>query len=101
VAHASICLNDVERKVLDEIREWYRRLYVEKFEGSLSFERIARRLDVDPVQVRWAVERLLELGLVAVKPGAGGRANTYLPCLPRRVAKLMSTAAAAADVPPF
>jgi hypothetical protein len=93
-------LNDVERRVLDAIRKWYRRLYVERFEGSLSFERMARRLDVDPVQVRWAVNRLVELGLVAVKPGAGGRANTYLPCLPKRIAASMATAAAD-DAPPF
>jgi hypothetical protein len=38
---------------------------------------MARHLDVDPVNVRWAVNRLVELGLVAIKPGAGGRANTY------------------------
>jgi hypothetical protein len=45
-------LNDVERGVMDTIREWYRRLYVERFESSLSFERMARRLDTDAVNVR-------------------------------------------------
>src|SRR5258708_22139883 len=86
-------LNDVERKVLDAIRDWYRRLYVEQFEGSLSHVRMARHLDVDPVNVRWAVNRLVEVGLVAVKPRAGGRAHTYLPCLPPRPAPWLSTAA--------
>jgi hypothetical protein len=83
-------LNDVERKVLGAIRDWYRRLYVEKFEGSLLPQRMARHLDVDPVQVRWAVERLLGLGLIAVKPGASGRANLYRPCLPRLIATSMA-----------
>jgi predicted transcriptional regulator len=95
-------LNDVERRVLDAIREWSRRLYVERFEGSLSFERMARRLDTDPVNVRWAVNRLVELGLVAVKPGAGGRANTYLPCLPKRVVAAMEAAVGENEpAPPF
>lgn len=94
-------LKDVERKVLDAIREWYRSLHVAQFEGSLSHVRMARRLDVDPADVRWAVERLVELGLVAVKPGAGGRANLYRPALPKRLAALLATAAAEEDAPPF
>jgi len=85
-------LRDIDRKVLDAIREWYRRLYVEQFDGSLSHVRMARRLDVDPVQVRWAVNRLVALGVVAVKPGAGGRANTYLPALPKRLAASLAGA---------
>jgi Mn-dependent DtxR family transcriptional regulator len=78
-------LTQLDRKVLDTIAVWYRRLYVDEFDGSLSHVRMARHLGVDPVNVRWAVNRLVELGLVAIKPGAGGRANTYLPALPRRV----------------
>ena len=93
-------LTDLDRKVPAAIRDWYRRLYVEEFAGSLSYGRMGRRLDADPVHVRWAVERLLELGLVAVKPGAGGRANTYLLALPRRLVAAMS-AAAVEDAPPF
>ena len=94
-------LNHVERKVLDAIREWYRRLY-EQFDGSLSHARMARGLDVDPVQVRWVVNRLIELGVVAVKPGAGGRANLYLPALPKRLAASLALAAVEDDdAPPF
>jgi hypothetical protein len=91
-------LTDLDRKVLAAICAWYRRLYVEEFAGSLSYQRIAQRLDTDAVNVRWAVDRLVGLGLIAVKLGAGGRANTYLPALPRRVAASMSSAVAA-DVP--
>jgi hypothetical protein len=95
-------LTDLDRAILAAIAAWYRRLYVEEFEGSLSYQRLARHLDVDAVNVRWAVERLVELGLVAVKPGAGGRANTYLPCLPKRIAASLLTAAADdVPAPPF
>jgi hypothetical protein len=66
-------LTELDRKVLDTIGEWYRRLYAGEFEGALSFGRMAGRLDVDPVHVRWAVARLIELGLIAVKTGAGWR----------------------------
>jgi hypothetical protein len=93
-------LTELDRAILAEIVRWYRALYVQEFAGSLSFERMARRLDVDAVQVRWAVERLVELGLVAIKPGAGGRANTYLPALPRGLAASLATAASD-DAPLF
>jgi hypothetical protein len=93
-------LTDLDRKMLGVIAAWYRRLYVEEFAGSLSYQRIAQHLETDSVNVRWAVNRLVELGLLAVKPGAGGRANTYLPCLPRRLAAPLSTAAADDDAPP-
>lgn len=93
-------LTSLDHQVLETIREWYRALHARAFVGLLSFARAARRLDADPVHVRRAVERLLGLGLIAVKPGSGGRANTYLPILPRQIAK--STSILAADgVPPF
>jgi hypothetical protein len=98
-ASATPGLNDIERRVLDAIREWHRRLYVEEFAGSLSYRRMAQRLDTDSVNVRWAVDRLVELGLIGVVRGAGARANHYLPALPKRVVTAMT--AAAADVPPF
>jgi hypothetical protein len=94
-------LNDVGRRVLDAIREWHRRLYVERFEGSLSHVRMARGLDVDPVHVRWAVARLVELGLIAVKPGAGGRANTYMMALPRSAAVRLAGPVEYEPAPPF
>jgi hypothetical protein len=82
------------------VREWYRRLYSEGFAGSLSFERMAKKIEADARDVRFAVNHLIGLGLVAVKPGAGGRANTYLPCLPRRLVASMATAATV-DAPPI
>jgi hypothetical protein len=93
-------LKDLDQAILSAIAEWYRRLQARDCVGSLSYQRLAQRLDTDAVNVRWAVDRLVELGLLAVKPGAGGRANTYLPALPRRVAASLS-AAAADDAPPF
>jgi hypothetical protein len=97
-------LNEFDRKVLDAIAEWYRRLYVEDFAGSLSHVRMARRLDVDPVRIRWAVEGLVGVGLIAVKPAACARANTYLPALPKRLAASLAAAVAASTedaAPPF
>lgn len=53
---------------------------------TLSYNRLGHRLDTDPVNVRWAVDRLVELGLVGVERGSGARANEYLPALPKRLA---------------
>jgi hypothetical protein len=70
--------------------------------ASLSYQRIAQRLDTDALNVRWAVDRLVGLALIAVKPGAGGHANTYLPALARRVAaSMLSAVAADVPAPPF
>jgi hypothetical protein len=59
---------------------------------SAAFERMARRLDLDVGRIRWAVDHLVGLGLIAARPGAGGRANTYLPAPPKRIAVRMATA---------
>ena len=72
----------------------------EGYGTTLSRDRLAHRLDVDPVHVRWAVDRLVELGLMGVERGSGARAKTYLLALPRRVAASMQ-AAVADDAPPF
>jgi hypothetical protein len=93
-------LGEFDRAILAAIAEWYRRLQARDYPGSLSYQRLAERPHTDAVNARWAVNHLVELGLIAVKPGAGGRANTYLPALPRRLVASMS-AAAADDAPPF
>jgi hypothetical protein len=93
-------LGELDRAILAAIAEWYRRLQARDYPGSLSYQRLAQRFHTDAVNARWAVERLVELGLIGVKPGAGARANTYLPALPRNVASAM-VAAAAEDGPPF
>jgi hypothetical protein len=89
-------LNDAERGVLGAIAASYRLLAEHGYEMVLSRDRLAHRLDVSPVRVRWAIDRLLELGLLAIQSGAGGRANTYVPCLPRKIAASMAAADAAA-----
>jgi hypothetical protein len=94
-------LSALDRAILGAIAGHYRRLHVEGFAGSLSFMRLADANDTDPKYIQAAVKHLVELGLIAVKPGGGHRANTYLPCLPRRIAKLMLAAAAEDDGPPF
>ena len=101
LAIATPGLNDVERGVLVAIRDHYRHLKERGYGMTLSYDRLARRLDVDAVHARWAVSRLVELGLVGVERGSGSQANTYLLCLPRRIAKSMSAAAAEDDAPPF
>ena len=78
----------------------YRQLAVRGYGTTLSYDRMAYHLNVDPVHVKWAVDRLVELGLVGVERGSGSRANVYLPALPKRIAKSMLTAAAD-DAPPF
>jgi hypothetical protein len=103
-AHASAVpgLNAVELGVLDVIAASHRQLQERGFGMVLSYDRLAHRLAVDAVHVRWAVNRLLELGLIGVQSGRGGQANTYSMTLPRRLAASLSTAAAAdTPVPPF
>jgi hypothetical protein len=94
-------LNVIERGVLDAIAEWYRRLQAWNFGGSLSYRRMAESIGADPVPVRWAIDRLVERGLVGVKPGNGARANTYLPALPRRIAASLSAVVADDAAPLF
>jgi hypothetical protein len=94
-------LSALDRAILGAIAEHYRRLHVEGFAGSLSFMRLADANDTDPKYIQAAVKHLVELGLIAVKPGGGHRANTYLPCLPKRVVAVMASAAADDDAPPF
>lgn len=93
-------LRELDRAILAAIVEWYRRLQARDYPGSLSYQRLAERLHTDAVNARWAVERLVELGLIAVKPGAGGRANHYLPALPRKVMAAMASAGVE-DAPPL
>src|SRR5258708_3209517 len=99
-ASATAGLSKLELAILDIVAEHYRRLHVDGFAGSLSFMRLADANDTDPKYIQAAVRHLIELGLIAVKPGGGHRANIYLPAIPRRIAAAMS-AAAAEDVPPF
>jgi hypothetical protein len=68
----------------------------------LSYDRLGHHLDVDPVRVKWGVNHLVELGLLAVRPGSGRWRNEYLMCLPRKVIASLSTAAADDETaPPF
>ena len=76
---------------------WRRPLKAEGFAGSLSIERMAQSIGARTIDVSAAIKRLVEFGLVAIKPGAGGRANTYLPALPKRNTASM----AEDDAPPF
>jgi hypothetical protein len=100
LAIATPGLNDVERGVLSAIAEHFRQLQARGYGMRLSYDRMAYHLNMDSVHVKWAVYRLLELGLIGVQSGRGGQANTYSTTLPRRVAKSI-LAAAADDTPPF
>jgi hypothetical protein len=97
-------LKEIDRAILAAICAWYRRLQAWDYVGSLSYRRIAQSIGADPVPVRWAVERLVGLGLLAVKPGNGARANTYRIENRRKNARRLEAslaAVAADDVPPF
>jgi hypothetical protein len=94
------CLDAVELGVLAAICDHFRHFQERGCGMTLSYDRMAYRLDVNHVRVRWAVTHLVELGLVGVERGGNGRANEYRMALPRRVAKSLATAAAY-DVTPF
>ena len=50
-------LTELDRKLLDVIAVWYRRLYVEEFAGSLSYQRMAQRIGAEPRSIRFASSR--------------------------------------------
>jgi hypothetical protein len=94
-------LTELDRKVLGVIAAWYRRLCVESFAGSLSYERMGNAIGAIPRDVRFAVSHLIKLGLIGVERGAGARANHSLPALPRSVAARLTGAVVDEAAPPF
>ena len=76
-------LTDLERAILAAIAAHYQRLAERGYAGLLSYERVADATGWPDVEsIKAAVRHLVELGLVAVLPGSGPRANEYLPALP-------------------
>jgi hypothetical protein len=103
LATQTVGLTDLERAVLSAIARYYRMLDERGYAGLLSYERLADAAGRGDVQcIKAAVRHLVELGLIAIKPGSGPQANEYLPALPKRIAASMATAAADdAPAPPF
>jgi hypothetical protein len=94
-ASATPGLTDLDRGVLSAIAGYYQRLAERGSAGLLSYERLADAAGRGDVQcIKATVRHLVELGLIAVVPGSGPRANEYLPALPRRIVASMSTTAA-------
>ena len=101
-------LNAVEIGVLAAIWEHFRQREERGYCTTLSYDRMAYRLNINHVAVRWAVYKLVELGLLGVERGGGGKANEYRMTLPRKQAAALQvarSAVAAGDdddqVPPF
>jgi hypothetical protein len=59
----------------------------------------------DPDDVRRAVDRLVELGLVGVQKRGAGRSHSYAMCLPRKQAAALQASVvrhdAGDDIPPL
>jgi len=73
-------LTDLERAILAAVVAYYQRLAERGYAGLLSYERVADATGWPDVEsIKAAVRHLVELGLVAVLPGSGPRANEYLP----------------------
>ena len=76
-------LTDLEQAILAAVVAYYQRLAERGYAGLLSYERVADATGWPDVEsIKAAVRHLVELGLVAVLPGSGPRANEYLPALP-------------------
>src|SRR5260221_5947215 len=72
-------LTDLERAILAAVVAYYQRLAERGYAGLLSYERVADATGWPDVEsIKAAVRHLVELGLVAVLPGSGPRANEYL-----------------------
>ena len=94
LASATPGLSGLELALLSAIAGYWRQVHEKGDAGSLSFLRLAEANRTEPIYVSAAVKNLISLGLIAVQPGGGARANTYLPALPRKVIAAMLAAAA-------
>jgi hypothetical protein len=100
IASATAGLSELDRQILDAIVEYYRQLAQRGYASFPSIEMMAKSAQVRSIDITSAIRNLVGLALLAVKPGSGARRNEYLLCLPKRVAKSMSAAAAEDDGPP-
>jgi hypothetical protein len=95
-------LNAIELSVLALIATSYRQLHERGYSMGLSHGAMARHLGVeDSDQIRLAIHRLVELGLVGCHKRGAGRSHTYAMCLPRRLAATLAPEAEAEEAPPF
>jgi len=101
IATATAGLTELDHKVLDAIAAYHRELGERGHALSPTIGQMAQSAQVRSIDISGAIRNLVGLALIAVKPGAGGRANTYLPALPRRVAASMLVAAVDDAAPPF
>jgi len=100
IASATAGLSELDHQVLDAIMGYYRLLDQRGQASVPSIEMMAKSSGVRPIDITSAIRHLIELCLIAVRPGSGARRNEYLSCLPKRVVASMSVAAVE-DAPPF
>jgi len=79
-------LSGLELAVLAAVAGHHRQIRERGYAPSLSLQRLAGANRTEAKYVMFAVRRLVELGLRAVRPGSGSRPNEYLPALPKRLA---------------
>jgi hypothetical protein len=102
IASATPGLSGLELALLSAVAEYHRQLQEKGEACSLSMLRLAEANRTEPIYVSTAVNHLVGLGLIAVLPGRGNWANTYLLALPKRVvASMLAAAAEDAPAPPF
>ena len=101
IASATSGLSGLELALLSAVAEYHRQLQEKGEACSLSMLRLAEANRTEPIYVSTAVNHLVGLGLIAVLPGRGNWANTYLLALPKRVVASMLAAAVDDDAPPF
>ena len=75
-----------ELTVLSAVVGYYRLLAHRGYALFPSFEEMAQSSGARPIDISGAIKHLVELCLVAVRPGRGAWRNQYLPALPKRVA---------------
>jgi hypothetical protein len=92
LASATPGLSGLELALLSAIAGYHRQLQEKGDTGSLSLLRLAEANRTEPIYVSTAVKNLISLGLIAVLPGRGNWASTYLPALPKRVVASMLAA---------
>jgi hypothetical protein len=101
IASATAGMTTLDRQVLDAVATYYGLLRERGYASFLSIEMMAQSAQVRSIDITGAIRHLVELCLIAVRPGSGARRNEYLLALPKRAVAAMSVAAVEDDRPPF
>jgi DNA-binding Lrp family transcriptional regulator len=67
-------LSELDRAMLDIIFDWHRRMQDDGCADRITFEKMSSRVGVEPMRIRRSVRHLVDLGVIAIKPGGGPEA---------------------------